>query len=885
MAPKREKPDRKGKGDKGKKGKNAATPEPDTESMPVDETPADALRRAGVVCTYSASSKIVHRNTRDIHVANITLLYHGRPMLEEAELSLNYGNRYGFIGRNGCGKSTFLKAIGARCFPIPEGIEVYHLKEEIEATEKTALEAVMDVESERMALEVEAEELNDLLTDEDVDDADELMDRLNIIYERLDQMDAATAEVRACRILTGLGFTKKTMDKMTKDFSGGWRMRIALARALFIRPTLLLLDEPTNHLDMEAVVWLEDYLSKWDKILFMVSHSQDFMNSVCTHVVHYTRKSLVYYGGNYDTFVNTKQELDENQQKRYAKEQDEIKHMKDYVARFGQGNAKMAKQAQSKEKTLAKMVRGGLTDKVETEKALDFMFPDPGSLSPPVLQCNDITFGYPGCEILYSGVDFGVDLDSRVALVGPNGAGKSTLLKLMTGDLQPVTGAVRPHVHLRISKFSQHFIDVLDLSMSPLEYFLKTWVDMTREQGRSFLGRFGVTGDVQTTMMEHLSDGQKSRVVLAKMAKENPHVLFLDEPTNHLDMESIDSLARAINKFSGGMVLVSHDMRLISQVAKEIWMCDNRTITRFTGEIDQFKMHLRQEMIRNNVMETSGKAAAEAAPSNKDMRRMFVPLTMGAQVTAPTMTIAPGGASAEEDSVKAARLELAELAIQKQRARKAKEKEDAVRKRAEMDEEALAAAKQAEEEKRLQKEKRKAEKEAQKELVKQQEEETERRRQQKEDDLREARALAAEKAKEMEEFRVEKAAKDAALKAEEAAMQADIEAAKTARREERRRAKQARLDARAAARQKAKEAAEDRVRADLWTQGQQTSFEEALLTYAAENRHVDKKERWAAIANAVSGKTPNQCLARYAFLKEYVTVTLKIQAQMDMMDK
>lgn len=180
--------------------------------------------------------------------------------------------------------------------------------------------------------------------------------------------------------------------------------------------TLLLLDEPTNHLDMEAVVWLEDYLSKWKKILFFVSHSQDFMNTVCTHVVHLTRKQLVYYGGNYDAFVNTRTELEEEQSKRYKAEQDQIQHMKEYVARFGQGNAKMAKQAQSKEKTLAKMVRGGLTDKVEVEKALDFKFPDPGQLSPPVLQCNDITFGYPGSPVLYSGVDFGVDLDSRIAL-------------------------------------------------------------------------------------------------------------------------------------------------------------------------------------------------------------------------------------------------------------------------------------------------------------------------------------------------------------------------------------------------------------------------------------------------------------------------------------
>lgn len=341
----------------------------------------------------------------------------------------------------------------------------------------------------------------------------------------------------------------------------------------------LLLDEPTNHLDMEAVIWLENYLSKWDKILLLVSHSQDFLNNVCSHMIHFTnKKQLHYYDGNYDQFIKTKSEKEENQWKQYKWEQDSIKQMKEYIARFGHGTAKNAKQAQSKEKVLQKMIRGGLTPKPEEEKMLNFKFTDPGHLPPPVLAFHDVSFGYPGCEPLYKNVNFGVDLDSRVALVGPNGAGKTTLVKLMAGELNPTLGDIRPHGHLKLGRFTQHFVDVLDLEKTPLEFFESLYPNDPRDEQRKYLGRFGVSGQMQVRKMEELSDGQKSRVVLAKLGREVPHILLLDEPTNHLDMEGIDALAKAVNEFEGGLVLVSHDMRLISQVAKEIWICDNRTI-------------------------------------------------------------------------------------------------------------------------------------------------------------------------------------------------------------------------------------------------------------------------------------------------------------------
>ena len=396
----------------------------------------------------------------------------------------------------------------------------------------------------------------------------------------------------------------------------------------------LLLDEPTNHLDMEAVIWLENYLSKWDKILLLVSHSQDFLNNVCSHMIHFTnKKQLHYYDGNYDQFIKTKSEKEENQWKQYKWEQDSIKQMKEYIARFGHGTAKNAKQAQSKEKVLQKMIRGGLTPKPEEEKMLNFKFTDPGHLPPPVLAFHDVSFGYPGCDPLYKNVNFGVDLDSRVALVGPNGAGKTTLVKLMAGELNPTLGDIRPHGHLKLGRFTQHFVDVLDLEKTPLEFFESLYPNDPRDEQRKYLGRFGVSGQMQVRKMEELSDGQKSRVVLAKLGREVPHILLLDEPTNHLDMEGIDALAKAVNEFEGGLVLVSHDMRLISQVAKEIWICDNRTIEKYRGDIMNFKMDMRKEMGIENEGKLQGDASVKA--TNKPKKETKKKVEPKLEVVAP----------------------------------------------------------------------------------------------------------------------------------------------------------------------------------------------------------------------------------------------------------
>jgi ATP-binding cassette subfamily F protein 2 len=424
---------------------------------------------------------------------------------------------------------------------------------------------------------------------------------LQLIYERLEALDPSQLETRAGELLHGLGFSKVQVSKKTKDLSGGWRMRVALARVLMVTPMLLLLDEPTNHLDIEACVWLETYLSNYPHTLVMVSHSQDFLNNVCTNIIHLRQQKFVYYGGNYNAFVKTKADVEIDQMKRYHKQQEEIAHIKSFIASCGTYANKVS-QGKSRQKVLDKMEAAGLVEKVQEDKVIAFNFPDCGPLPLPVLHIDEVSFSYSGKEddFLYRNLDLSVHLDSRVALVGPNGAGKSTLLKLMCGDISATKGMVKRNPHLRIGRYYQHSIEQLDLLATPIQFMRTSFshLDLEEEQWRAVIGRFGITGYAQTTPIGKLSDGQKSRIVFCCITLNTPHILLLDEPTNHLDMECIDALAAGINQFTGGLVLVSHDFRLISQVAKEVWLCDNKTVRPFKGNIQAYKKQIADN-IRN----------------------------------------------------------------------------------------------------------------------------------------------------------------------------------------------------------------------------------------------------------------------------------------------
>ncbi|TCD68629.1 hypothetical protein EIP91_010284 [Steccherinum ochraceum] len=536
---------------------------------------------------------------RDIKIDSYTLSFHGRLLIEGAEISLNYGQRYGLLGENGSGKSTLLQSIAERDIEIPEHVDIYLVRGEAEPADVNAVDYIIASAREKVIrLEARIEEMSV------ADDVDEVA--LDSLYEQLEEMDPSTFEAKAGSILHGLGFTAEMMARPTKDMSGGWRMRVALARALFIKPHLLLLDEPTNHLDLEAVVWLEAYLSMYNHILVITSHSQDFMDSVCTNIMDLTpKKKLLYYGGNYSVYVRTKQENEVNQMKAYQKQQDEIAHIKKFIASAGT-YANLVRQAKSKQKIIDKMEAAGLIEKIEIPRPLRFNFEDIGRLPPPILAFDDVAFSYSGKkeDYLYQGLSFGIDMDSRIAIVGQNGTGKSTLLNLITGAIYPCEGTISRHTSLKLAKYSQHSADQLPYNKSPIEHMQSLYTEKFPEKDlqawRAQLGRFGLSGSHQTSQIKQLSDGLRNRVVFSQLAMEHPHILLLDEPTNHLDMPSIDALASAIKEFEGGVVIVSHDFRLISQVAEELWEVKDRKIKNLTKE-DITIVDYKKLLVKNSV--------------------------------------------------------------------------------------------------------------------------------------------------------------------------------------------------------------------------------------------------------------------------------------------
>eukprot|EP00794_Sanderia_malayensis_P015302 gene15302-16879_t len=534
----------------------------------------------------------------DIRIENFDLSYGSKVLLSDANLIMAYGRRYGFVGRNGLGKTTLLRAIYRRELHIPSHISILHVEQEVVGDETLAVDSVLECDTVRTGLLQEEARLTAAINSGNGDNS-ALSARLSEVYATLAEIDADKAPARASVILNGLGFSTDMQKMKTREFSGGWRMRLALARALFTRPDLLLLDEPTNMLDVKAILWLENYLQAWPTTLLVVSHDRMFLDSVATDIIMLHSKSLDCYKGNYSVFEKTKDDKLRNQQREYEAQKQYRDHLQAFVDRW-RVNANRAAQAQSKLKIIEKLPD---LKPVEIEPEVVIKLPICETMNSTVLRFDEMSFTYDNKNIIFDKLDLSAIMDSRIAVVGENGSGKSTLLKLLLGEIEPVKGIRHCHRNLRIGYFSQHHVDSLDMQQTSVELFKQRFPGKSDQEYRHQLGCYGVTGELALRPISSLSGGQKSRVAFALMTMNSPNFFILDEPTNHLDIETVDALGKALNKFKGGVILVSHNEQLIRMTAKEVWLVGNKTVKTIEGGFDAYKSALEDEFRRmNNII-------------------------------------------------------------------------------------------------------------------------------------------------------------------------------------------------------------------------------------------------------------------------------------------
>ncbi|KAL5011674.1 hypothetical protein ScPMuIL_010225 [Solemya velum] len=544
------------------------------------------------------SKNVLQEAQQDIKLENFSISARGKDLFVNANLYITAGRRYGLVGPNGHGKTTLLRHMAAGILNIPSNIDVLYCEQEVVADATPAIDAVLKSDTKRLAL---MEEEKKLMEEQNAGNTKN-SERLEQVYEELRAIGADAAESRARRILSGLGFTKRMVERPTKDLSGGWRMRVSLARALFLEPTLLLLDEPTNHLDLNAVIWLDNYLQQWKKTLLVVSHDQSFLDNVCTDIIHLDMQKLNYYRGNYGTFKKMLVQKRKEQEKAYEKQEKRLRELKasgksSKVAEAKTKEALTRKQVKNKEKQKTNPEDDKPTELLQKprEYIVKFSFPEVSHLSPPILGAMCVTFAYPGQPSIFKNLDFGIDMNSRIAIVGPNGVGKSTFLKLLTAELEPTKGEVRKNHRLRIGKYDQHSGEQLNLEESAVEYIQRLF-NLQYQDARKKLGQVGLSSHAHTIKNRDLSGGQKARVALAELACRAPDVLILDEPTNNLDIESIDALADAINDFKGGVIIVSHDERLIRDTDCQLWVVEDETLNEVDGGFDDYRKELLESL-------------------------------------------------------------------------------------------------------------------------------------------------------------------------------------------------------------------------------------------------------------------------------------------------
>ena len=511
-------------------------------------------------------------------VDGVSLRLGGHLILDHASASLPPRARVGLVGRNGAGKSTLLKLIAGMYetdegrIEAPSGTRIGYLAQEAPGGEATPFEAVLAAATERAELLAEAEHVDD-------------PHRIAEIHERLNAIDAHGAPARASRILAGLGFTEEAQHRPLSSFSGGWRMRVALAALLFSEPDLLLLDEPSNHLDLEAALWLESFLKSYRRSLIVVSHERDLLNNVVDYILHLERGRLTLYPGNYDAFARLRHERRAQAEATRAQQEARAKKLKAYVDRW-RYKAHTARQAQSRLKALDRMQP---IEAVVEDTSIAFDFPSPKELRPPLIVLEDASVGYvPGKPVL-SRLNLRIDPDDRLALVGRNGNGKTTLARLLAGQLKPMTGTIAASSKLQVGYFAQHQIEELVPDETPFQHMERLLPGAKPGDVRAQLGRFGFSGDKANLAVRQLSGGERARLSLALITRDAPHILILDEPTNHLDVDARDALVKALTQFGGAVVVVSHDRHLLGLIADRLVLVDNGTAKEFDGSLDDYR--------------------------------------------------------------------------------------------------------------------------------------------------------------------------------------------------------------------------------------------------------------------------------------------------------
>ncbi len=515
-----------------------------------------------------------------LKIEDITYSVEGRTLLEGASATIPYGHKVGLVGRNGSGKTTLFRLIRGELaleggeISLPTRSRIGGVAQEVPSSSTSLLDTVLEADTERTALLLEAETAKD-------------PHRIAEIQHRLTDIDAWSAEGRASAILKGLGFDAEAQQRPCSDFSGGWRMRVALAGVLFAQPDLLLLDEPTNYLDLEGALWLESYLAKYPHTVIIISHDRGLLNRAVQGILHLDAKKLTYWTGPYDQFARQMAERRAVLQAEAKKQEARRAHLQSFVDRF-KAKASKAVQAQSRVKMLEKMTP--ITPPEEARKQV-FTFPAPEELSPPIINLDGAAVGYGGKPVLRK-LDLRIDQDDRIALLGRNGEGKSTLSKLLAGKLEAMEGRMTRSGKLRIGYFAQHQVDELHIDETPLQHVMRVRPGEGQPRLRARLAGFGLLADQAETIVARLSGGQKARLSLLLATIDAPHLLILDEPTNHLDMESREALVEALTEYNGAVVLVSHDMHLLGLVADRLWLVKGGAVEPYTQDLEAYRRQL-----------------------------------------------------------------------------------------------------------------------------------------------------------------------------------------------------------------------------------------------------------------------------------------------------